>query len=50
MVDPKLNGHFDEKEVMVVLKLGLMCSNDVPAARPSMRQVVRYLDVAAEVT
>ncbi|KAH1086740.1 hypothetical protein GYH30_018305, partial [Glycine max] len=49
VVDPKLNGHFDEKEVMVVLKLGLMCSNDVPAARPSMRQVVRYLDGEVEV-
>ncbi|RDX61540.1 L-type lectin-domain containing receptor kinase S.4, partial [Mucuna pruriens] len=48
VVDPKLNGHFDEKEVLVVLKLGLMSSNDVPAARPSMRQVVRYLDGEVE--
>jgi len=27
-----------------VLKLGLLCSHPVPAARPSMRQVVQYLD------
>ena len=33
----------------MVLKLGLMCSNDVPVTRPSMRQVVRYLDGEVEV-
>ncbi|XP_061349737.1 L-type lectin-domain containing receptor kinase S.4-like [Gastrolobium bilobum] len=48
VVDPKLNGNFDEREVMMVLKLGLMCSNDVPNARPSMRQVVRSLDGEVE--
>ncbi|KAL6123679.1 hypothetical protein ACLB2K_076198 [Fragaria x ananassa] len=44
VVDPKLEGEFDEFEVVVVLKLGLMCSNNVPKARPIMRQVVRYLE------
>ncbi|KAI4354544.1 hypothetical protein L6164_003396 [Bauhinia variegata] len=44
VVDPKLNGDFDESEVITVVKLGLMCSNDVPSARPGMRQIVRYLD------
>ncbi|XP_038690060.1 L-type lectin-domain containing receptor kinase S.4 [Tripterygium wilfordii] len=44
VVDPRLNGEFDELEAVVVLKLGLMCSNNAPEARPSMRQVVRYLD------
>ncbi|KAK2414383.1 L-type lectin-domain containing receptor kinase S.4 [Trifolium repens] len=44
VVDPKLNGKFDENEVMMVLKLGMICSNDVPTIRPSMRQVVRILD------
>ncbi|XP_027351294.1 L-type lectin-domain containing receptor kinase S.4-like [Abrus precatorius] len=48
VVDPKLNGNFDEKEVLMVLKLGLICSNDVPSARPSMRQVLRYLDGEVE--
>ncbi|KAJ4836280.1 hypothetical protein Tsubulata_041944, partial [Turnera subulata] len=44
VVDPRLNGDFDEVEAVVVLKLGIMCSNNVPEARPTMRQVVRYLE------
>ncbi|RYQ86695.1 hypothetical protein Ahy_B10g106332 [Arachis hypogaea] len=44
VVDPNLNGDFDEREVVMVLKLGLMCSNGAPTSRPSMRQVTRYLD------
>ncbi|KAK2360811.1 L-type lectin-domain containing receptor kinase S.4 [Trifolium repens] len=48
VVDPKLNGKFDENEVMMVLKLGMICSNDVPTIRPSMRQVVRILDREVE--
>ncbi|MED6120896.1 hypothetical protein PIB30_025220 [Stylosanthes scabra] len=44
VVDTKLNGDFDEREAVMVLKLGLMCSNFAAAARPSMRQVIRYLD------
>ncbi|XVF83723.1 hypothetical protein PTKIN_Ptkin16aG0514700 [Pterospermum kingtungense] len=44
VVDPKLNGDFDELEAIVVIKLGLMCSNDAPEARPIIRQVVRYLE------
>ncbi|XP_022748285.1 L-type lectin-domain containing receptor kinase S.4-like [Durio zibethinus] len=44
VVDPKLNGDFDELEAVVVIKLGLMCSNDAPEARPTIRQVVRYLE------
>lgn len=44
VVDPKLKGRFDEVEVVLVLKLGLMCSNNIPEARPTMRQVMRYLE------
>ncbi|KAI3958513.1 hypothetical protein MKW92_000602 [Papaver armeniacum] len=44
VVDPRLKDEFDEDEVLMVLKLGLMCSNCAPAERPSMRQVVRYLE------
>ncbi|KAE8725120.1 Polyadenylate-binding protein 7 [Hibiscus syriacus] len=44
VVDTRLNGQYDEGEVIMVLKLGLICSNDVPAVRPSMRKLVRYLD------
>ncbi|KAJ7950278.1 Lectin receptor kinase [Quillaja saponaria] len=44
VVDKNLDGKFDESEVVMVLKLGLMCSNNVPTTRPSTRQVMRYLD------
>ncbi|KAI3955401.1 hypothetical protein MKW98_018502 [Papaver atlanticum] len=44
VVDPRLKDEFDEDEVLMVLKLGLMCSNCAPAERPSMRQLVRYLE------
>lgn len=44
VVDRRLMNQYDESEVVLVLKLGLMCSNNLQAARPSMRQVVRYLE------
>ncbi|KAF9676852.1 hypothetical protein SADUNF_Sadunf08G0046500 [Salix dunnii] len=44
VVDPRLNGEFDEIEAVLLLKLGLMCSNYVPKARPLMRKIVRYLE------
>ncbi|KAF5471638.1 hypothetical protein F2P56_008415 [Juglans regia] len=50
VIDPKLNGQYNEDEVVKVLKLGLMCSNNAPIARPSMRQVVRYLEGEAEIS
>lgn len=50
VVDPRLNGDFDESEMVMVLKLGLMCSNNAPMARPSMRQVVRYLEGEANIS
>lgn len=43
VVDTRLKGEYDEGEVVMVLKLGLMCSNNAPAKRPSMRQVVSFL-------
>ncbi|KAJ4970194.1 hypothetical protein NE237_003293 [Protea cynaroides] len=43
-VDPKLGTNYVEKEMVLVLKLGLLCSHCVPAARPTMRQIVQYLD------
>ncbi|KAK1271475.1 L-type lectin-domain containing receptor kinase IV.1 [Acorus gramineus] len=43
--DPALRGGDCEKaEVEMVLRLGLMCSQSAPKARPTMRQVVHYLD------
>ncbi|KDP35677.1 hypothetical protein JCGZ_09115 [Jatropha curcas] len=44
VVDNRLNGEYNESEIVMVIKLGIMCSNNVAMARPSMRQVVRYLD------
>ncbi|XP_022846640.1 L-type lectin-domain containing receptor kinase S.4-like [Olea europaea var. sylvestris] len=50
VVDQKLNGEFDRNEVVMVLKLGLMCSKNVPLARPTMRQLVSYLEGEAEIS
>ncbi|XP_044483190.1 L-type lectin-domain containing receptor kinase IV.1-like [Mangifera indica] len=42
--DPKLGTDYIAEEVELVLNLGLSCSHSEPAARPSMRQVVQYLE------
>ncbi|XP_048139007.1 L-type lectin-domain containing receptor kinase IV.1-like [Rhodamnia argentea] len=42
--DPKLGAEFVEEDMELVLKLGLMCSHSDPLMRPSMRQVLHYLE------
>ncbi|KAF5476104.1 hypothetical protein F2P56_007843 [Juglans regia] len=42
--DPNLGADYVVKELELVLKLGLLCSHSEPAARPSMRHVVQYLE------
>ncbi|XP_058201964.1 L-type lectin-domain containing receptor kinase SIT2-like isoform X1 [Rhododendron vialii] len=42
--DPRLGGDYLEEEMVLVLKLGLVCSKSDAATRPSMRQVMQYLD------
>ncbi|XP_018673598.2 L-type lectin-domain containing receptor kinase SIT2 [Musa acuminata AAA Group] len=42
--DPRLEEEYDVEEVELVLQLGLLCSHPLPTERPSMRQVVRYLE------
>ncbi|KAM3739823.1 hypothetical protein ACB098_08G051400 [Castanea mollissima] len=42
--DPRLEGNYVVEEMKLVLKLGLLCSQSMPAARPSMRQVTQFLD------
>ncbi|KAB1215433.1 L-type lectin-domain containing receptor kinase IV.2 [Morella rubra] len=42
--DPRLEGNYVVEEMILVLKLGLLCSQANPAARPSMRQVMQVLD------
>ncbi|PAN05532.1 hypothetical protein PAHAL_1G236600 [Panicum hallii] len=39
-----LNSRFNLDEVSLVLKLGLLCSHPLPNGRPTMRQVMQYLD------
>ncbi|XP_042443466.1 L-type lectin-domain containing receptor kinase SIT2-like [Zingiber officinale] len=44
VVDPRLNENYDKEEMELVLKLGLFCSQSIPEARPTMRQVTNYLN------
>ncbi|KAM3382302.1 lectin-domain containing receptor kinase VI.3 [Capsicum galapagoense] len=43
-VDPRLNSVYADKEVQMVLGLGLVCSHSRPEARPTMKQVMKYLN------
>ncbi|CAN8252658.1 unnamed protein product [Cochlearia groenlandica] len=42
--DPRLGDEYSPEEVEMVMKLGLLCSNIVPESRPTMEQVVLYLN------
>jgi len=42
--DQCLGTDYVAEEVELVLKLGLLCSHSEPSARPSMRQVVQFLE------
>ena len=42
--DPRLEGNYLVEEMELVLKLGLLCSHSTPEIRPSMRQVMQFLD------
>ncbi|XP_062172895.1 L-type lectin-domain containing receptor kinase IV.2-like [Alnus glutinosa] len=46
--DPRLEGNYVVEEMEMVLKLGLFCSHAIPACRPSMKQVVQFLDGDAD--
>ncbi|XP_019090656.1 PREDICTED: L-type lectin-domain containing receptor kinase IV.4-like [Camelina sativa] len=41
--DQNLGSEYNQSEVEMVLKLGLLCSHADPQARPTMRQVLHYL-------
>ncbi|XP_059626564.1 L-type lectin-domain containing receptor kinase SIT2-like [Cornus florida] len=43
-IDPRLGGDYAVEEMEFILKLGLLCSHSNPVARPSMRQVMQYLN------
>ncbi|XWS71656.1 hypothetical protein CRYUN_Cryun03dG0157000 [Craigia yunnanensis] len=42
--DPRLQGNYVVEEMEKVLKLGLLCSNSIPDLRPTIKEVVQYLD------
>ncbi|KAK9046429.1 hypothetical protein V6N11_052316 [Hibiscus sabdariffa] len=43
LVDPSLNGDFNDEEAQKFLKIGLLCTQDMSKLRPSMSQVVKML-------
>jgi hypothetical protein len=43
-VDARLHGDFAAEEARLVLKLSLLCSHQLPGARPGIRQIVQFLD------
>ncbi|KAF3334598.1 L-type lectin-domain containing receptor kinase IV.2-like protein [Carex littledalei] len=48
-VDLNMKGSFDKDEAELVLKLGLICSHPEPTARPSMRQVIQFLEGSIQI-
>ncbi|CAL5062003.1 unnamed protein product [Urochloa decumbens] len=49
VVDPRLVGKYEREEVILVLKLGLICAHPMPNVRPSMRRVMQYLESSQSV-
>ncbi|KAL6885451.1 hypothetical protein ACP4OV_010230 [Aristida adscensionis] len=47
-VDSRLQGNYNIDEACLALKLGLLCSHPFSNARPTMRQVMQYLDSAMQ--
>ncbi|WMV45064.1 hypothetical protein MTR67_038449 [Solanum verrucosum] len=43
-VDQRLNSVYVDKEVQMIFRLGLVCSHPRPEARPTMRQIMKYLN------
>ncbi|XP_050236294.1 L-type lectin-domain containing receptor kinase SIT2-like [Mercurialis annua] len=43
-IDPRLEDSYVVDEIELVLKLGLLCTQGRPINRPTMRQVMQYLD------
>ncbi|XP_059307019.1 receptor like protein kinase S.2 [Lycium ferocissimum] len=44
LADWRLNGNFDSRELVRLVKLGMACTRSDPESRPSMRQIVNILD------
>ncbi|MBA0874452.1 hypothetical protein Goshw_016941 [Gossypium schwendimanii] len=48
--DPRLEGNYVVEEMELILNLGLLCANPTQEIRPSMRQVMQYLDGSASLS
>ncbi|GER31937.1 leucine-rich repeat protein kinase family protein [Striga asiatica] len=44
-VDPRLGGKFPLEEAIPVIKLGLVCTSQVPSSRPEMAEAVKILEL-----
>jgi hypothetical protein len=44
MVDPRLGSAFNKKEVVRMINVALLCTNQSPALRPTMSRVVSMLE------
>ncbi|CAJ2669941.1 unnamed protein product [Trifolium pratense] len=44
LADIRLNGEYNEQELMRLVRLGIACTSGDPKLRPSMRQIVSFLD------
>ncbi|GAV67679.1 Pkinase domain-containing protein/Pkinase_Tyr domain-containing protein [Cephalotus follicularis] len=44
LVDIRLNGEYNHRELMRLVKLGIVCTCSNPGLRPGIRQIVRILD------
>lgn len=44
LADIRLNGQYNYRELMRLIKLGIACTGSNPQSRPGMRQIVRILD------
>uniref|UniRef100_A0A0A9E6G2 Protein kinase domain-containing protein n=1 Tax=Arundo donax TaxID=35708 RepID=A0A0A9E6G2_ARUDO len=44
-IDPRLCGEFSMDEALPIIKLGLVCTSQVPSNRPDMGEVVNILEL-----
>ncbi|CAH8298922.1 unnamed protein product [Eruca vesicaria subsp. sativa] len=50
IVDPVLEGDFNSKEAIRMIKVALVCTNSSPSVRPAMSEAVKMLEGEIEVT
>ncbi|XP_033137237.1 probable LRR receptor-like serine/threonine-protein kinase At1g29720 isoform X3 [Brassica rapa] len=50
IVDPVLQGDFNTKEAVRMIKVAIVCTNSSPSLRPTMSEVVQMLEGEVEIT